>query len=434
MANEGSKLLLGLIDSGEKGFAEFIDYQLDETMFKGDEQALFRFCRKHATNYGKLPDRKTIKKWGKEKAITLPADIPEPPKYYFDKMERRNLKIGLLRAMKDAEVHRQEAPSKSLEVLTSEVISLNNQKRRSHLINISEQGGKVVHDEYVKTTLGGDKGLQFGWPTLDAMAGGLRGGDLVSIVGRPGMGKTYMALYNMINAWRDGMTTLFISMEMQATPIVQRVAAIATKTSISELKEGCVSSSKYTGMMNVLGSMKGKQGMWIADGRLSISVNEITMLCQQLQPDVLYIDGAYLLRRKETYRLPRHERINCNTEDVKQFLAEGLNIPVTQTFQFNRGMVKKKDDEDVDLEDIAGSDAIGQLSSLVMGTFQDDNIETKLQRKIRILKGRSGEQGEFHINWRFGGFGVQQDVHDTDVSDVMNFHEIQGVDKDMNWL
>jgi hypothetical protein len=51
-----------------------------------------------------------------------------------------------------------------------------------------------------------------------------------------------------------------------------------------------------------------------------------------------------------------------------------------------------------------------------------------VQRKIRVLKGRNGEQGEFSINWRFGGLG--QWLHDgeskpdTDTSNIMNFSEI----------
>ena len=438
MAQEGSKLLMGLVDSGKKGFSEFLGYQLDESMFKGDEQDLYKFCRKHALGYGKLPDRKIVKKWAKEQGIPLPSSeaITEPPKYYFDRMEQRNLKLSLLEAMKDAEEHRQTSPDASLEVLTSRVIDLNTHKNRTHLVNIVESGAKIVEEEFARAHLGEDTGLKFGWPTLDDMAGGLRGGDLVSIVGRPGMGKTYMALHGMINAFYQGYSTLFVSMEMQATPIVQRVAAMATGTSIGELQKGQVSSKQmaktYQGL-NALSQMG--EDMWVADGRLSLTVEDVLILCQQLQPDVVYIDGAYLLRHPNN-RLQRHDRINSNCEDVKMLLAEGLDIPAVQTFQFNRGMTKKKEVEQVDLEDIAGSDAIGQLSSLVLGTFQDDNIETKLRRKIRILKGRSGEQGEFDINWRFGGFGKKQDDSDKDVHDIMNFQEIlpEQVSSEMSFM
>lgn len=435
MAQEGVRLLLGLIDNPSKGFGKFLDYQFTEDMFRGDEEHVYGFIRDHVSKYGKLPDRKTVKKWAKGAHISLPVpeEIVEPPDFYYDKLEHRNLKLELLKAMKDAEQHRTEDPEKSLEVLAERVISLKTHQQRTRLVNIIEDGVKIVDNEFAKVVHGEDVGLKFGWKTLDDMSGGLRGGDLVSIIGRPGMGKTYMALHGMINAWNTNRTTLFVSMEMQATPVVQRVVAMYTHTSIGELKTGQVSTKKYADMKMLMKSLSGGQGMWVADGRLSVSVTDLALLCRQLQPDVVYIDGAYMLRAGDKDRhVPRYERINQNSENIK-ILAEELNIPIVQTFQFNRGMTKKKEIGDVDLEDIAGSDAIGQLSSLVLGTFQDENIETKLARRIRILKGRNGEQGEFLINWRFGGFGEKQDEHDTNTHDIMNFTEIEGVNTEMKF-
>ena len=428
MAQDGSKLLLGLVDSGDKGFAEFMEFQLDTSVFKGDEADLFDFIRKHAMGYGSLPKRKTVKKWANENACTIPTKeaIDESPKYYLDQIETRNLKLGLKGAMMDAEKLRLSSPQQSLEALTSDIIQLNQHKTRKQLLNFAEGGDQLVHEEFIKTLLNADTGLKFGWPTFDKMSGGLTGGDVVSIVGRPGMGKTYMELHAMLHAWGQGLTTLFVSMEMKVTPIAQRLAAMYTNTSIAELKSAQIATKKYTGMRSILGGMKGQQGMWVADGALSAKVTDVQMLCAQLQPDVLFIDGAYLLRC-ENSRLQRHDRINTNVEDIKMMLAEQLNIPVVQSFQFNREMVGKSS-EDVDLAHIAGSDAIGQLSSVVLGLFEEDSIETAVQRKIRVLKGRNGEQGEFNINWRFGGLGKWIDngemAPDKDTSNIMNFNEI----------
>ena len=429
MAQDGSKLLLGLVDSGEKGFAEFMDYQLDASVFKGDEADLFDFIRKHATGYGALPKRKTIKKWANENACTIPTkeSIDESPKYYLDQIETRNLKLALKGAMMDAEKLRLSNPGLSLDNLTGNIIQLNQKSRRKQLLNFAEDGSKLVHDEFIKTSLNADNGLKFGWETFDKMSGGLTGGDVVSIIGRPGMGKTYMALHAMLHAWGQGLTTLFVSMEMKVTPIAQRLAAMYTNTSIAELKSAQIASKKYAKMHAFLDDMKNVgEGMWVADGSLSVKVTDVQMLCAQLQPDVLFIDGAYLLRC-ENPRLQRHDRINTNVEDIKMHLAEGLNIPVVQSFQFNREMVGKSVEE-VDLAHIAGSDAIGQLSSVVLGLFEEDSIETAVQRKIRVLKGRNGEQGEFNINWRFGGLGQWIDngelAPDTDTSNIMNFKEI----------
>ena len=169
MAQDGSKLLLGLVDSGEKGFAEFMEFQLDASVFKGDEADLFHFIRKHAMGYGSLPKRKTIKKWANENACTIPTKeaIDESPKYYLDQIETRNLKLGLKGAMMDAEKVRLSNPQASLQALTSDIIRLNQNSKRKQLLNFAEGGDKVVHEEFIKTQLNADTGLKFGWPTFD---------------------------------------------------------------------------------------------------------------------------------------------------------------------------------------------------------------------------------------------------------------------------
>jgi len=60
------------------------------------------------------------------------------------------------------------------------------------------------------------------------------------------------------------------------------------------------------------------------------------------------------------------------------------------------------------LEDIAYSDVIGQVCSVVIGLFdKDQGIEVDKQRKVTILKGRNGEIGSFKINWYFDAQGPE---------------------------
>jgi len=123
------------------------------------------------------------------------------------------------------------------------------------------------------------------------------------------------------------------------------------------------------------------------------------LLSRQLKPGVVFIDGAYLLR--STSRVPRWERLTENAERLKGELAEALNIPVVISYQFNREVKKGAKAENVGLENIAYTDAIGQLSSVVLGLLQDESVETLMRRRIEILKGRNGEQGSFEVHWIF---------------------------------
>ena len=55
---------------------------------------------------------------------------------------------------------------------------------------------------------------------------------------------------------------------------------------------------------------------------------------------------------------------------------------------------KKKDGKEVTVADIGMSDEINQISSIVLGLFQHEGVETMLRRKINVMKGRNGEVGE----------------------------------------
>lgn len=428
---EGSKLLLSLIDSEKNGFTAFIDLQLDANMFRGSEEDLYAFVRGHVSGYGVLPKRKTVQEWAEDNKTTIPTkkSLVEPSEYYYEEMRRRNLRLSLKTTLQEAaETVNEDAPFDALSNLTTSIVELANQTRKNQLLNFSQRGKAVIKAEMAKVGSGyNNPALKFGWPTFDNMAGGLTGGDIVSFVGRPAMGKTYMLLYGAIAAWKQGKVPLFVSMEMKTTLIAQRITALHTNTSITEIMKASVGYWKYKKMLDELGGMKKKQDFWIADGALSATVEDILMLCHQLKPDVLYIDGAYLLQHPNQ-RLQRHERVSANAEAIKSHLAEALDIPVVVSYQLNRETMKKKI-KDVGVENIAYSDAIGQLSSVVLGLFQEESVETLLQREIRILKGRHGESGEFTINWRFGGCGqyfkkVGEDGDDTDTHNIMNFSEI----------
>jgi len=55
----------------------------------------------------------------------------------------------------------------------------------------------------------------------------------------------------------------------------------------------------------------------------------------------------------------------------------------------------------VGVGEIGYSDAIGQISSIVLGLFQEDSPETIQSRKVNVMKGRNGEIGELRIAWDF---------------------------------
>lgn len=276
----------------------------------------------------------------------------------------------------------------------------------------------MILDALKAKKLQGDTyGLRTGWPTLDHMVDGVVGGDVVTIVGRPGQGKTYAMLFCSENAWvKQAKNVMFVTMEMKPLPIGQRLAAINTKKPITALKKAQLSTAAEKDMIQKFGGYGDLPDFWLVDGALTATVQDIILLAKQLKPDVVYVDGAYLVKGDD----PRQQRWDRTTSVLERFkgdLAEGMNIPGYISFQFNREGAKKN----AGLEHIAYADAVGQLSSVVLGlglTDNEDSVESLNRRHVEILKGRNGETGGFDINWRF-----------DQGPDFMNFSEFKLVEK-----
>lgn len=414
----GSWMLASIIDS-ENGAREFMKIDPSPELFKGPEEELFDFVKSHVQKHGVTPARVTIAKHLPE--VSLPSDVPEPPSYYYDRMQKRHRHMMLKQTMLDAtELLNSDDPEAAQGKVFDTLVALRKIEYRRRVIDYAQEGHGMIKDHLVKVTKGLDNGIPFGWPSVDIDSNGMQSGDLISFIGRPGKGKTYMLLYLMLHAWRSGFSPMFVSMEMNPQLIIQRLAAINTHTSVTQIKLASISSAKENSMKTHLLENKNMQPAWVLDGGLSASVDDILMHAMEKKPDVAYIDGAYLLRGKSP---SRWERIANNAEAIKRDICEGLRLPAVCSYQFNREAAKQsKKSKPVGLEGIAGADAVGQLSSLVFGMFEEESVENMYRRRIEILKGRQGESGEFNVNWIFDRFPYMDfsEIEEESLEDLGN--------------
>ena len=86
-------------------------------------------------------------------------------------------------------------------------------------------------------------GVPTGFKDVDALFHGWRGGDLIILAARPGVGKTSFALNIATNAAKLGVTVAFLSLEMGASQLVQRILCSEARVNLGKLRAGQVSEA-----------------------------------------------------------------------------------------------------------------------------------------------------------------------------------------------
>jgi replicative DNA helicase len=383
--------------------------KLSPALFSTSEMAAYEWVAAHLKLHHTLPQLVTFQENFPELAN---VETPEPVSFYMRQVENRFYHGRINKANLDS----QEALKKdeddhenALDILRSAIHDIMEQKYRMRILDVGKEAKDLVITAYHHAHSMENVSL-FGWPYLDEQSGGALPGDVISFVGRPAAGKTWLTLWTALYNWKSrpednyaGRNTLFVSMEMMTLPIAQRIASMYTHSNISQLKIAGYSQPTYKLFTS---SLKGfaleKAKFYVIDGNLAASVEDIFILADMLECQTVVIDGAYLLRHKNI-KLDRFNRAAENVELIKRFVTD-MDKAAFCSWQFNRvasQKQKKNPNEQGDLDDIGYSDAIGQISSIALGLFQEEGIETLKQRKIRIMKGRNGEVGQFSIAWDF---------------------------------
>ena len=255
---------------------------------------------------------------------------------------------------------------------------------------------KDVLDELFDTMNEGGgrvQGVPTGFIGLDRVLGGLQRSDLIIIAARPSVGKTALALSMAYNAAvLHHKIVGFISLEMSAQQIVQRLLAAETGINSHRLRMGQINDDEWGSISRAYGKLS-EANIFIDDGGSS-TVNDVRTKARRLQAefgmDVLFIDYLQLMQSRRSDN--RVQEISEISRGLKQ-LARELNIPVVALSQLSRAVENRSGHKPL-LSDLRESGSIEQDADVVMLIYREDRYDLETERKglaeINIAKHRNG--------------------------------------------
>ncbi len=258
--------------------------------------------------------------------------------------------------------------------------------------------------EYLHQHRGEIIGIPTGLADLDKLLGGLQRSDMIVMAGRPGMGKTSLALSVALQAARRWHKQVAIfSLEMSDEQLVQRLVSAETGIDSQRLRLGDIKDDEWPTFIQAT-NLLGTAPIFI-DDTPAISALELRSKARRLHAeyglDLLIVDYLQLMRgdyRSEN----RQQEISFISRSIKG-LARELNIPILALSQLSR-QVESRHDKRPLLSDLRESGSIEQDADVVLFIYRDEiyNPDTEYPNiaEIIISKHRSGPTGIFSVYFK----------------------------------
>ena len=269
------------------------------------------------------------------------------------------------------------------------------------------------------------RGVPTGFKDLDALMHGLHGNEMIVVAGRPGTGKTSIALNIVETAIfdKEPIPTLVFSLEMLGEQLYQRMIASRARIDQHKLSMGFLDKDRMKDIHATAKELKGSP-LWI-DDTAGISILEMRAKARRLDQQLggklglIVVDYLQLLRGSDN-SASREQEVAEISRGMKA-MAKELRVPVVVLAQLNRE--SEKETRNPRASDLRESGSIEQDADAILllsrqrKSDTDDETVSNSQWLIRVelAKQRNGPTGVvtllFNRNYtRYENYSPRDDV------------------------
>lgn len=267
--------------------------------------------------------------------------------------------------------------------------------RDINLIENWEQ--RIERYRTMKDTPNAIRGIPTGFGGLDRITSGLRPQQLITFVGEAKKGKSLITLIMAKAVHTHGKVPLYISFEMSAEEQAARFDALVSNISHTKLLRGDFTNQELDHIERSISIRKNMHPFVISEDISSLTtVSAIAGKVQQHKPDLLIVDGVYLMDDEQGEPKGSPQALTNITRSLKR-LAQRFDIPIVGTTQVLSWKLGNRKTRQITADSIGYTSSFAQDSDLVVGVESDPDIED--QAILRVVLARTAPKGEVRIKW-----------------------------------
>ena len=242
------------------------------------------------------------------------------------------------------------------------------------------------------------QGLMTGCTELDELTNGLKGGQMVIVAARPGLGKSTLAVDFMRHASiKNNIPTLIFSLEMGKDELVERIISAESNVYTQNLKRGSMSDDDWAAAGEAAQRLD-KAPLYIADSP-ELTMVDIAARARLMQAQhgikMIVVDYLQLLTSGKKAE-SRQQEVSDFSRQLK-LLAKSLDIPIIAIAQLNRGVEMRGEDALPKASDLRESGSLEQDADIILLIHRPDAQNRDHARAgeadIIVAKHRGGSTG-----------------------------------------
>lgn len=346
----------------------------------------YEFIKNHFDTYGKVPDVETFMSNFQDFEL---LEVNETDKYLVDTIREEYLYAKSVPVIKHAAELLKGDANEASRYLQSELINLTPNYTTPY-VDITKDNNRynIFND---KSDSSDSWLISTGFEELDDIVGGWqKGEELIVLVARTGIGKSWVLTKSMEHAWSIGENVGYISPEMSADKIGYRFDTLHEHYSNTGLLRGNTSSVNPVDYDNYFKELSKRDNKFLVvtprDFNNRVTVSKLRTFVTANKLDVLAIDGITYMADERYKRGDNKTTSLTNISEDLMSLSLELGIPILVVVQSNRGGVDKETPE---LEDIRDSDGISHNATKVISLSRKGEALS-----LNIKKNRDGRTGD----------------------------------------
>jgi replicative DNA helicase len=342
----------------------------------------------------------------------IPDEELSATKYHLDRLRETYTEEKLHLILRDGASKLQKSGAHTaISSLESNLARLNQTSVVIHDIDVTDVDTTVRHFEHVKSLYDehGDLGIKTGINEFDfCLPMGIAPGQYGIFMAFPAVGKSWMAQYMAVQAWKKGRRPMIISVEMTESEVRNRLLAIIGdgKWSHRKLSSGDVDINDYKEWAE--GEFKDKQDFIIVsnEGLNSVTPSVIRAKIEQHKPDVVFIDYLQLMDDGVSGSGKTESLMNISRE--LKMMAVSMKIPVIAIVSATPEKDQLSMEEPPELAQVGWSRQVTYDADWVVSMGREKNSDIL---QVVFRKNRNGILGDFEMQidfdkgiWRSVGF------------------------------